>query len=310
MKKIFQLVLTMALCGCVLATPSKTTPSAPLISTLSATSANTVTAQIPSPSTAPTPSQPTLTPTISPTLTSEERQIAVRELITTNGGCSLPCWWGILPGKTSWTETEQFLNHLGVRVGSEPGTDIGTIFHGTGGFDFSEIRIYNYVGFEESKGVVETVYVDGDGSSNTIDYQSIWAQYAPSQIMGSYRKPSRVWVYSSSLNYGNAGTSGYMIWIFYDNLGFMIRYEGKVEYDPIYHVCPKLEGGAIFDMRLLLQAPDNPLPLEREDAFVQPEKASIKSIENAAGINIDEFYRLFTKPGGSGCFDSPRDIWP
>jgi hypothetical protein len=260
--------------------------------------------------TATTVNIPSLTPTISPTLTAEERQIAVRELLKTNSGCLLPCWWGILPGKTSWAETEQFLVHLGVKVGSKPETDNGTIFHGTGGFDFTEIHIYNNVGFDEGKGVVETIYLEGDGSANTTDYQSIWAQYSPSQIMASYGKPSRVWVNSSSLKYGNNGKSGYMIWIFYDNLGFMIRYEGEVEYGSIYHICPKLEGGAIIDIQLLLQAPDNPLPLERDDSFVQLNKASIQSIENAAGINIDKFYKLFTEPGGSGCFDTPRDIWP
>ena len=262
---------------------------------------------------ASTGSPPTLTliSTIPPTLTVGERQIAVSELLTTNSGCLLPCWWGILPGKTSWAETEKFLIHLGIKIGSTPGVDLGTIYHGTGGFDLDELNVYNNVGFAERNGVVESIYIKGNGSSNITGFHTVLALYSPSKLIGLYGKPSRVWLKSSSLNYGNTGKSGYLIWIFYDDLGFMVRYEGTVEYGSVYHICPKLnDGGDIIDIQLLLQAPDNSLPLERDDSIIGSERASILSIEKAAGISIDEFYRRFTQSGASGCFDTPRDIWP
>ena len=36
----------------------------------------------------------------------DEMQAYVREMLQTNGGCELPCWWGIIPGKTSWKEMQ------------------------------------------------------------------------------------------------------------------------------------------------------------------------------------------------------------
>jgi len=56
-----------------------------------------------------TPLPPTLTPL--PTLPPDEAEDLVLELLETNGGCQLPCWWGILPS-TSWDQARQYLNRF------------------------------------------------------------------------------------------------------------------------------------------------------------------------------------------------------
>ncbi len=44
-----------------------------------------------------------------------------------NGGCELPCWWGITPGETSWQEVHQRFSPLGrVRI-SYHGEEITSI---------------------------------------------------------------------------------------------------------------------------------------------------------------------------------------
>jgi hypothetical protein len=72
---------------------------------------------IPSPTTIPTSTRtpkPTVTPTwvALPTLPPAEALAKVKELLETNGGCELPCWWGIRPGKTTWKEAYDFLQPL------------------------------------------------------------------------------------------------------------------------------------------------------------------------------------------------------
>jgi hypothetical protein len=42
----------------------------------------------------------------------------VEELITTNGGCQLPCWWGIMPGETTWAEAKAFARPFALFVSS------------------------------------------------------------------------------------------------------------------------------------------------------------------------------------------------
>src|SRR5512133_1906896 len=51
-----------------------------------------------------TPTQPPIS-----TLLPTEAAIQVQDLMKTNGGCHLPCWWRIEPGKTSWTNAYQTL---------------------------------------------------------------------------------------------------------------------------------------------------------------------------------------------------------
>src|SRR3990172_6047576 len=54
---------------------------------------------------------PTLTPvwTPRPTLAEAEAAQALRDLIMTNGGCGLPCVWGLTPGETTWRDAEAIL---------------------------------------------------------------------------------------------------------------------------------------------------------------------------------------------------------
>ena len=60
---------------------------------------------------------PTLTWTPLPTLSAEAAHAKIKELLKTNGGCELPCWWGIIPGKTAWPEALHFLTPIIVEVG-------------------------------------------------------------------------------------------------------------------------------------------------------------------------------------------------
>ena len=56
-----------------------------------------------------TPAKPTAIPTETVTFQSEsfvplsieEEGLLLNRLMTTNGGCQLPCWWGTTPGKTT-----------------------------------------------------------------------------------------------------------------------------------------------------------------------------------------------------------------
>ncbi|HSG43771.1 MAG TPA: hypothetical protein VLA72_11500 [Anaerolineales bacterium] len=63
----------------------------------------------------------TLTPTIIwislSTLPVQEAQAGVKELLETNGGCELPCWWGIAPNYIPWFEVVHFLPPMITRVG-------------------------------------------------------------------------------------------------------------------------------------------------------------------------------------------------
>ncbi len=58
--------------------------------------------------TVPNPT-PNLTWTPLPTLDKETSSRKITELMETNEGCELPCFWGIVPGQTTWQGAQQKL---------------------------------------------------------------------------------------------------------------------------------------------------------------------------------------------------------
>ena len=302
-----------------ISSPSTILPS-PILPSETMQPPTAINTSIPTQTLTPTLLSPSPTITSAPTLTAQERETYVRELLRTNASCELPCWWGIVPGATTWKEAEQFLQHVGAIVASTSGPDKSTIVHETGGFDFEGeyisdhyTTVYNDIAFTELGGFVTSVHISSSGSANPIEFQSAFDYYSPQQVITKYGKPSRVWMTTTSLSgYGNTGKNGYDLWMFFDHLGFLIGYEGRVEDAPIYHVCPRFENGEdIYSLDLYLQSPDDPSPIEKNDSILNSGgRSSVLNIENAAGISVEEFYELFIQNDQPACFDTPRDIWP
>jgi len=260
----------------------------------------------------PSPSVPSQTPTSVATFTATERESYVLELLSTNAGCELPCWWGVIPGNSTWSNTEQWILSLGARTGSTVMPD-GSTAHGTGGFDFEESKIYNRVGFFERSGIVEIISIEAESHLNPEDFQAVWQRYSPQQIMSSYGQPSRVLVQSSSSAPSDLSNpkAGYSLWLFYDYLSFVIEYSGLVEYEPVYHICPRFEKGEdIASLKLFIQSPDNQRPLENNIQSYDLYRSYFHFIEEAAGLSVEEFYALFANKDEPACFDTPKAIWP
>lgn len=317
-------IVTLILVGCNShATPE---PSSTLSATTSPISIASPVLQTETPSLPPsriaptatetlTPRPLTMTPTLLPTLTADEREQKVRELLKTNAGCKLPCWWGITPGKTTWTEAERFLLSLGATIGNTPDPS-GTIFHGTGGFDFAGRGIDNSIGFDERTGIVESIFIHAEGYNDPLQFQALWAQHSVQNIISTYGQPTRVWLQTAGHFTEPPGGKemGYTLWLFYDNMGILVRSLGRVRYAPIYHICPAVQNEAegMIRMDMYLQSPDNPTSLEVASGTERrpEEKEFIRTIQEATGLSVEQFYKLFTQKDKPACFDTPRDIWP
>jgi len=130
----------------------------------------------------------TLTPsrTLLATLPAEEAQRALLALYADNGGCELPCWWGITPGETRWEEAYERLAPLGdvfpmVRNGVEQ-------------YEFQ------FVVPEElsSDGYIwPTIWVK-DGVVTAIGLNAGWISkgfdYSLSGLLKRFGKPEEIWV--------------------------------------------------------------------------------------------------------------------
>lgn len=252
--------------------------------------------------------------TLASTLSSQQREKRVLDLLQTNANCVLPCWWGIVPGKTMWSETKAFIESLGAKT-SDNQTSGTSSYHGTSGFDLEDNAVYNRVEFVEHGGVVEgiNIYSFGDNASQ---WTKIWSNFSPAYIISRYGSPDRMWLMTSSQVH-EAPVSAqmpYELWFFYDYLKFLIRYAGVVQYAPVYRFCPAYgeNGQLIPDVRIFLADPVNPTSLETlSNALSTVGKTDyIQPIEKATGLTVKQVSSLLIQGGSQACFNASRNNWP
>lgn len=65
-----------------------------------------------------------------------------------------------------------------------------------------------------------------------------------------------------------------------------------------------------------MQSPNDERPLSESDSILILSETdeywagTVKPIDEAAGISVEEFYQLFMQTEEPACFDSPHNIWP
>jgi hypothetical protein len=144
------------------------------------------------------PSTVTPTPTIEITPSSAATQISTQAFIPTfevsygkskflalyhtNGNCQLPCWWGIVPGKTTLEEVKSQFAPYGELVAFEEYQDKAIIFYPSPN-DSIDYNISSIIKFNES-GTITSISLDAE----TLMYSG----FTPTYLLTNIGKPSRV----------------------------------------------------------------------------------------------------------------------
>jgi hypothetical protein len=301
-------LLTLASCRTSAETPTAvstvplplrdtSTPQAPAIGTatpllLTKASTSTLTPPAITPTLASATS--TISPTPKPTLTRPQLNEYAIQLLKNNGGCNLPCWWGIVLGEAKLQDvTSQF--------GAALVTPRGAHFVILGpdnveDYDFS----LGFTGQDQSIQAIEVRWnVNEAVLSNrfTVD----WQRFSLDQILSKYGQPTHVELQVKPPLHPNSPPS-YLMWIVYENHGFWILYAGRSTYDgKIMHICPSLK--TTFGLDLRLQSPESSVPV------FQPEPgAGTRSLEEATGMSLEKFYNTFKNAKEKACLDSASTL--
>lgn len=262
-------------------------------------------------------STPTKISTITPLppIDAEELEGYIIDLMETNGSCRLPCWWGMTPGETSMENVHQFLEHLDVKIYESVYKDIYTVYSPDLRIEkFSDFYYWN--NFIETNEQLDSIVAVGEEYPPSEYFKSFWRAYLPVEIFKTYGEPTRIFLSAPGMSgIGNTGNTGYEMWIVYDHLGFMIRYDGVVRDLPVYEICPTFQKGSgqISRVDIYMQSPSNSNPLELTDSILKSEDmldGSVKTIQEATGLTNKEFYDLLTHDEDLPCFTTPHDIWP
>ena len=253
------------------------------------------------PSVSPAPVSPAATP--HPTLTAEEQHTLVRELMQSNGGCELPCWWGIVPGQSEWQDIWDRFQRYGLR-----GKDyyFGFSFMRPGQIQDSCIRLR----FVVRDGIVEGIQVEGQWLNSVSEYfAQDWQRYSLDNVLRRYGQPSQVLI---SLAVGLEGGAGYGLLLLYDHLGIAISYGSfsatVIQGEPLrIRVCPRHE--EVFGIILWLQSPQEKTSLLQQ-APPYFEISGFRPLEETVGMSLEDFYEVFKNPDSGVCLEGPPTWWP
>ena len=219
---ILFLVVLVLMGGCT-TVPSPQTP-APAIS---ATENPTFT---PASTKSPFPA-PTRTPSWTPILTPEgdDAGSKLRYLVETNGGCSLPCYWGIVPGRTTWAEVNALLEPFAISI-SPP--ELSSVSHDL------EIQVASFYDPIDQDGYWQTkFYADRLGQKQgTIEIMEAPAGRALPDLLTDLGVPDEIWV---NIETYPLGEPLYTLVLYYDN-GVLLFDTGRYTIDDkrLIRICP------------------------------------------------------------------------
>ncbi len=231
-------------------------------------------------------------PNLSPLLTAEEDSQLI-EMLQTNGGCELPCWWGITPGVTLVKDAQRIFHSFGKPIGVRELSSGITYEVGTFG-RHEPVPIDYFV--EHSLTIEDDIVSRIDVSARPPGWLSYsqhlaqdWQHYTLSSILTQYGPPSRVALFYEHPSCGEI----YWLHVAYDDLGMIVSYNGTVQREAeVVTICPGTDDWIIIGM--LLATPAHIADIGLEMRGWNPD------------IDTNAFYQTYVDSGALTCMELPE----
>ncbi|MBI1800891.1 MAG: hypothetical protein HYR71_04600 [Chloroflexi bacterium] len=161
----------------------------------------------------------------------DQRAEFARQMLRTNGGCELPCWWGINPGQTTSQAVEEFFRLHAIPFGSNA-ESIGTSFLIPPTDDEKSYSL-TLDFFVENK-TVQFIRVHSRIVQELPDsshrFSREWQSYAWYQIMSEYGMPTQVTLFFIPVIERNA-FAAYELGLIHKTKGITITYTALAQVD-------------------------------------------------------------------------------
>lgn len=257
---------------------------------------------------APTPSTPPVdlsstaisTYTPLPTLPPTQLLDRVLVLLQNNNGCDLPCWWGILPGNTTWLQAWSFLSQFDSSI---------YVAGNTKSRQFANIQIagpeqlfpasHLALDIEILNGLVHIINAYGFDNTQAFSLQ---------QLLSSHGQPLEVWIHTYRSYLG--GIPPVDVLLFYPDQGILARYSTELteidESGDSASICLD------HSPSLTLWSPDERIDFDQAQDYARLDykeySKPLLSLESATGITLDEFYSYRSK--AQVCLSTKLSLWP
>jgi hypothetical protein len=288
------LMAVFALAGCAPVSPTMQPTQIPSV-TIPAipTSVLTPTGTASLPSDTPSPTM-TWTPfyTLEPVQVTETLQPLLKEPMN----CSVPCFWGIIPGKTSLDEARLFFSKLGFIPfeGMDRNTPSSGMYFYTISYD-SGSGYPSSVTLHASNNLVENIVVNPDILKPKEGSPREWIAYSPETLIKQFGEPSSVRFYGRS--YGLVGSFQNIaidMIMYFDTSDLIVHYSGAGMTPQRF--CPST---APFDfLRIWI----GPYP---------PNAPSFEAVplEKATSLTMEQFTQLMTGDPNKACFKLKEELF-
>lgn len=252
----------------------------------------------PIPSDSPTPS-PTISKHGFTPVPTEMVQSTILDLYETNAGCRYPCWWGIIPGLTSWTEAELRLHPLAFTIKA---SDFNAQIYYTVYFSVPENLAH--------RGLSQQEYRVRDDQIELVESHPLKnSNVSPTNILSTYGEPAEVLI--RTFDEPREDSLPFYLVLFFPQHHFNALYEssGKVQGSDIVG-CFNNE-----QPHLALWSPEQEVSLSDLYAMnlarFTPEDAKFfKTIEEASQLDKATFYQMFSdKAGSTICIRTSAGLW-
>jgi hypothetical protein len=241
----------------------------------------------------------TIIPTLAPTYSPAEAQLLVGELLFYNSGCRLPCWWGFIPGKTSWQTAYDFLARIAkeIYIPFEPEeSDIFADVILSAPEDISSYDLTHV--YRVRDGVISMIEVDpGRIPAYSID-----------SILTSYGAPSEVWIWTFRENWQEFFP--FDLVLFYPEQGIMVRFDTDAK-----KIGSRVQGCFQDEIALIMALWSSETQMSFIDVASLTSNIDLRewgepiSVMEATGLELDAFYQLFKNPSNTLCLETEADLW-
>jgi hypothetical protein len=241
---------------------------------------------------------PTETPF--PALQLIEAQQRAEDLLNTNLGCSLPCWWGIIPGITPWSAAQSFLYQFDQEIYSR-----------TAGRSqpFAAEVIIPVRSEIFSLGFLSHWYTVEENTVQLIEVQyGTSPLYSLSKVLAKYGQPTEVWArtYADTPSTTHAN---FLIVAFYAKLGIMAAYdENATKGDQIISACLP---SSLTASNLVLWAASDSDDFQSviNQTSLTDKDLHYRSLEEATRVSVGTFFDTLSRPDAQLCIETPIDLW-
>jgi hypothetical protein len=248
------------------------------------------------------------TPTLNVTPTLDPRQAAFEKLVQDNGGCELPCWWGLTLGQTKEEDWLTFLDELPFKVFREEAVSNGTLVPtgNNGYFSFPQSVSSQFIYYDFRDGMLSKVRLE-------LDQPTIWLSHNVTAIslpgmlkrLNALHQTPEIYEYTG----GVSSALDLPFLVVADDIGVMAEYEFDLSHtlpEPNnlhkWQYCLGLEN--IIRMSITVQDPDlTPMVIAKERQSMGGKEREWVRLEDLNIVPIDsaEFIQFF--------IDHPNDCY-